>query len=487
MIGLAGIRFYVSANHIEALSRQGFLNCEKDIIADAFPLEGKHAVRHWIFTPSSGRAGGPKQAFLNWSLAMGPDAEYVRVIVVKQSEMDGYLQMVDSITQPGKAMQITLIMTLPEKLSLQGLQKMSKEYRAAIESQSPDTSLGVGYARLCIQLVTRALGLSDVWMLDDNIQDGWQLNLQDERLRCPPHQHGQLQPCSFDSIMQGIEEHVSKTAQAEYSPNIPLEYVQRHWQPEQSPREPQAQAVPDNAVVRQWFEYSGTHSNYAIIGPSRQPYRYRLIGAKWPGGAGPPPFKITHSVFSFFLLNVEATWVGKELVLWPARQFAEDIEFHHLCEDNKLAVVKCNRFFFHKANLQGSDLKKVQERPKVVFEPAQGPMWGGQEVRIQMLPTPQHITSVAICGKDVSDVGHGTAAKVAVLSPPMSCLVPLAPLGSSNIVMTGSIVVECEGMLPLVALQQYSYHGLWRWLLGTEVDVTTAAAGKSIKQNEAFV
>ena len=91
--------------------------------------------------------------------------------------------------------------------------------------------------------------------------------------------------------------------------------------------------------VNTWFDYSGSHSHYATLGPSRQPHRYSLVGAKWPGGRGPPPFKITHSVYSFFLLNITAT-MGDKLVLWPAKQYAEDIEVHHLCEDNKLAVVK---------------------------------------------------------------------------------------------------------------------------------------------------
>lgn len=208
--------------------------------------------------------------------------------------------------------------------------------------------------------------------------------------------------------MRSIERQVSRT---QTQGGAELDFKLKHqWDPRVSPRKAYA---PKAAVSSSsWYAYSGAHSHYGIIGPSRQPYRYKVVGAIWPGGAGPPPFKITHSVYCFFLLKVHATVSALPLVLWPAKQVAEDIEFHHLCKDSKLAVVKCSRFFFHKTNLQGADLKRVSAEPKLSFQAVEGPIWGGQEVLVT-LSAPHSIMSVAIRGEngtDATDVwqpGHG--------------------------------------------------------------------------------
>lgn len=409
---------------------------------------------------------------------MAPDAEYVRVLVVKQAELALYTKEMAALNSICKPLQQTMIMTLPKSLSLKQLTGLSPAYRNATAHCDPNDTLGIGYARLCIQLVARALQLQDVWMVDDNIQDCWQLDLSAQSLHQPPPgqgpTHGPLQSCSFDTIMRGIELQVSKTVviSAVSSPFTSGSLV-RSWQPELSPRQSTAQ-TSTGSNVKTWFDYSGSHEHYAIIGPSRQPYRYKLVGATWPGGAGPPPFKITHSVYSFFLLNVAATMSAKPAVLWPARQYAEDIEFNHMCEDSKLAVVKCNRFFFHKANLQGVDLRQAAENPRVHIKPTLGPIWGGQHLDVQIQPE-QHQTSVhsiTVCGSR-----NVYCAQTPILSPELP--LHMAPVAShqSNVV-TGSVTVQC-GTTQLEALQQYTYHGLWEWPPGTIVDNTTADKGKS--------
>ena len=266
-------------------------------ITTTHQLTGKKAVQNWIFTPTYGRATGKTQAFMDWSKAMGPDAEYVRVLVVKAEELTSYQQQLQGINAACRPLQQTMIMVMPKKLGLRNLSNLDTEYRQAAEGADPDDSLGIGYARLCIQLVAHALQLSDVWMLDDNIQDCWQLDLEANSLRNPQPTHGPLLPCTFSAIMQGIEEQIQDTMINEAQ--LDVQQTVRSWNAHCSPREVLPHTV-QHGLVQSCFDYSGDHKHYAIIGPSRQPYRYKLVGATWPGGAGPPPFKVTHSVFCFF-------------------------------------------------------------------------------------------------------------------------------------------------------------------------------------------
>ena len=463
----------MSAAHHESLCKADVLQHCDGLIKSAKPVPGSNSVQNWIFTPSSGRASGQRQAFMNWSQAVSPNVSYVRVLVVKSKEKKQYLEAVKVVNRSCKPMQQTLVMTMPDELSLGNLQGLSEVYKDALKDGSPDASLGVGYSRLCIQLVAHTLQLSHVWMLDDNIQDCWQINLQAESLRASPSKHGKLQPCSFDTIMCGIEEQVSSARRAESSPSLQLSHAERYWKPARSPRKDHAPAQ-QGAQVLNWFDYGGSSRHYAVIGPNRQPYRYSLVGATWPGGAGPPPFKITHSVFSFFLLNVEATMSAK--VLWPARQYAEDIEFHHMCEERRLAVVKCNRFFFHKTNLQGADLRTAHDQLRATFHPAQGPMWGGQELHIRVLPL-RTVSSVTVCGATVSTVSNEAGSSI-VVTPALSTPVLGLPFGQSSAVLSSSITVKCHDVEAITAEGQYVYHGFWKWSSGTGIDTQSFDTGK---------
>ena len=132
------------------------------------------------------------------------------MLVVRAAERADYEEVVAVMNCCCKPMQQTMIMTLPPELSLKMLEGLSAAYKQATASADPNINVGIGYARLCIQLVAEALQLPDVWMLDDNIQDCWQLDLNAKSLQQPPHQHT-LQPCSFDTIMRGVEFQVSNT------------------------------------------------------------------------------------------------------------------------------------------------------------------------------------------------------------------------------------------------------------------------------------
>ena len=120
---------------------------------------------------------------MNWSKAVDANIQYVRVLVVKSIQAHEYQEVVASINTPSQTMQQTMVMSMPDKLDLSKLTKLSPAYKTAGASNMQlDDSLGVGYARLCIQLVAHALQLSHVWMLDNNVQDCWQLDLAAESL-----------------------------------------------------------------------------------------------------------------------------------------------------------------------------------------------------------------------------------------------------------------------------------------------------------------
>ena len=168
---------------------------------------------------------------------------------------------------------------------------------------------------------------------------------------------------------------------------------------------------------------------------------------------------------------------GKQLVLWPARQYAEDIEFHHMCENSKMAVVKCNRFFFHKANLQGKDLKKAQKQPRIVCHPVSGPMWGVQQLTLDILPQVHRLDAVSICGAEPVSVTQ-VGAQLVVVTPPLTGL--MAKMPHSDTVLTGDIVVSWRGtgLQQITAAVQYTYHGLAKWSNTWPLVIDLQAAGR---------
>jgi hypothetical protein len=94
--------------------------------------------------------------------------------------------------------------------------------------------------------------------------------------------------------------------------------------------------------------FSGKRKEFAVVGMSRDPpsFATRLKNIE-------QPFKVTHSVYSFYLLNVESTVDNG--VFYPPKTFHEDIHFNQLCEESDLAVLKFRHFFHHKKNLQNQN------------------------------------------------------------------------------------------------------------------------------------
>jgi len=471
--GEGAMKIHLTGHQRETLQRLHLIKVKDGKMLQANSLDCldslnvPNAVNSWIFTPSFGRFSGQRQAFLDWSQAMS-DAAYVRVLVVRPSEVKEYLQLVQSLGQAPDSLPCTVVMELPEKLTIGDLgSQLSKEYRDAVPTGIVTLNSGIGYARLCIQLVAHVLQLPDVWMLDDSIQDCWRLNLDAKSLQEEHAQHGPLQPCSFFTVMSCIEQHVAASKQPAEAAGSPFASmpVDKLWDSRVSPRVSKEE-VEIVEEVQNTFDFSGAHEHVGIIGLNRQPYRHKLVGAKWQGGRGPPPFKLTHSVYCFFLLNIEATCSAKRMVLWPSRQYAEDIEMHHMCEDNKLSVIKCNSLFFHKANLQGSAVKQAKQLPSVTVSGAAGPMWGGQQVTVTV-SNAQLCRCVTVCGVEAeeTEAQDQHTRRFIVASPPVTDALAacVSPPDAANIVLSGRITLDIRQPELFVASQAFAYYGLREW------------------------
>ncbi len=64
---------------------------------------------------------------------------------------------------------------------------------------------------------------------------------------------------------------------------------------------------------------------------------------------GPAPWKVTHSIYSMFLLDVAQTVAHR--AFWPAKPYHDDVDFPRICEDRHLVAAKCQWLFLHKVTL----------------------------------------------------------------------------------------------------------------------------------------
>ena len=121
---------------------------------------------------------------------------YSRLLHDHQRQMDKHL--------PGVP-HATLLMVMPAVVDLNHLPTRHSALQD-YQRQRQSEAMGIGYARMCIQLVSRLMGMSSIWMLDDNLSDCWRLPF--ERFISTGGQHGQLQPVSFDTVMRTVEHQV---------------------------------------------------------------------------------------------------------------------------------------------------------------------------------------------------------------------------------------------------------------------------------------
>ena len=111
-----------------------------------------------------------------------------------------------------EASQITLLMVMPHAINLRALPSNFADLRD-YQWQQQTEAMGIGYSRLATQLIARLMGLSSIWMLDDNISDCWRLPFE-EFVRSEGKHRAQLESVKFDTVMATIECQVYSLAHA---------------------------------------------------------------------------------------------------------------------------------------------------------------------------------------------------------------------------------------------------------------------------------
>ena len=84
--------------------------------------------------------------------------------------------------------------------------------------------------------------------------------------------------------------------------------------------------------------YAGAKQAYGILGMQRMNWQNVLRQTRG--------FSTTHSVYSFFLLNVKETLARG--LLYPAKKVWEDIEFLHMVDESDLVICKFNKYIHDK-------------------------------------------------------------------------------------------------------------------------------------------
>ena len=331
-------------------------------------------VKNWVFTPTyQHHLQSDRKALLNRTDALKPAyaTDLTQVLVVRSGEeFDAYSRDYG---------QWYIIVTLPKIMYLskeslpnfRGSQFKLQQHnlKGGKLAVTPDSG-GIAYARLFVQTFAGFLGLENVWLLDDNVHSCYELDL-DAMYAESPVTHKPLLRCPFSKVMAEIEgmlESESVAVSDEYkteqndlntssTPSNPSQKcpsvilggieIQAPRRPGADPRArtnartEMSKRGQQYAPVQTFRDYSGGKNSYGVIGIHRVPNMHLKVQS---------PFKITHSAYSFYLLNVKETIrLG---VYYAIHDPWEDIEFNQLCEEAGLAVLKCNRFFHKKLNLQ---------------------------------------------------------------------------------------------------------------------------------------
>lgn len=121
---------------------------------------------------------------------------YSKLLLEHQGQVEKHLR---------DAPQVTLLMVMPHTIDLHHLPGRCdmKSY----QQTKLNEAMGIGFSRLCIQLISKLMGLSSVWLLDDNISDCWRLPFED--FVQSGGTHGSLKSIKIDQVMKTIESQVS--------------------------------------------------------------------------------------------------------------------------------------------------------------------------------------------------------------------------------------------------------------------------------------
>ena len=163
---------------------------------------GERAIRRWMFTCSWGGADRAHMR-LNRAPAMAPLArsEYAQVLVVRHdADLPGYVRNWGAQY---------LVVAMPATMTVQ--------YSHADAPTELHVEVGrIGYARLFSQLLADALGLDEIWMIDDNVERVWTIETDPATNVPAVDANGvvKLCECGFSSVMRGMELLLDRGSQA---------------------------------------------------------------------------------------------------------------------------------------------------------------------------------------------------------------------------------------------------------------------------------
>ena len=302
-----------------------------------------------MFTCTYGGAQ-KKTIKLNRTGAMAPlqPDEYMQVLVVR----GGDAAAVDAYVRHWGSTYLIAVMPASMRVKYGGSPEM--ELHAEVGR--------IGYARLFCQLLAHEIGLEEIWMLDDNVQRCWTIETNTET-SLPGTSDGlvQLKQCGFSNVMRGMELLLDNGHLDHHETSLPCgteaaeERVvfdatkENKKTPARLAHDGEAsqlivgsQAKSTSQPLANLSQYSGAKQAFGILGMQRDDPRNRLRQKEG--------FTTTHSVYSFFLLNVKATLDAG--VLYPSKAIWEDIEFLHMVSEADLAVCKFNRYIHQKHHLR---------------------------------------------------------------------------------------------------------------------------------------
>ncbi|KAL9644082.1 hypothetical protein ABK040_005548 [Willaertia magna] len=277
-------------------------------------------IKNWIFMPSHNRSAGG--LFFLDSMESGT---YGQVIVVRDGEQfDTYVETLGNyfiiMSLPNEIQSNNIIPYLNENKLIEEI-----EFRNQNACTLRDCINGIGFARLAIQLLAFAFGLEFIWMIDDTCHHFEKIDFTNQK---------QKVTCSMFEVMKHIEtivfdEQPILSIVDNNTTNInPSNFTKK------SKQEPLVWNDPINEFT------SGKH-NIAMIGIRKDGYRYN-------SSLNYHPFIQSHTICSFFLLNVRATC--EKRAFFPARIYQEDIEFEYLCRERGLYCLKSQQYFLSKMN-----------------------------------------------------------------------------------------------------------------------------------------
>jgi hypothetical protein len=316
-------------------------------------LGKKAGTFFWIFNPSSGRS---QKANLDYRACFDEHHEYAQIIVVKSEEFESY-------RHAWKNYDRAMILSMPSSIRLKQMDLFKAQ------------EMGIGYSRLFIQLISRLLDLDFVWMLDDNIKETREMDLDqiEEHLRHDFNRPPKL--CKLNlpmlHIESIIEERLDPTASDPIKDLKSVGGKNSEWKWIRSPDSDQMPwkkfAPPANLELdriktcpvenQNLGDYFGKSSAIGIIGMHRCWQEWMRLTV---------PFSKTHSVYSFFLLNVRDTVNAR--IFYSPKPAWEDIDFCFDLVDQGFEVVKVNRWFHSKINMQPPRISRAESEELELFQ-----------------------------------------------------------------------------------------------------------------------